>query len=222
MKKTVVYSTGLTTRTILEIFETNRDGSIENVVGLLDDDVSKIGQEHYKQKVLGGLSSLDNLIKSQSINCFILGIGAVKHIAVRERLFQNLLKQKLIPINCISKAAYISLDSQIGKGNLILPFAVIGSGTVIGDNSIITASVSILENSVIGDNVHIGSNSFLGGACSVGDNTYIGPGSTVVSGVSIGRNVIVGAGSVVLKDIPENSFGFGNPYVANGANKYYP
>lgn len=222
MKNALIYSSGLTTRTILDILKNNNDGSFEGIVGLIDDDLSKLNHSYFGKNVLGDYSSIESLKRSSNVTSFLLGLGSVKHIRLRELKFEAIKNTGLTPFNCISNRSYIASDTTIGAGILILPFAMIGSGAHIGDNSIITASISILENCKVGNNVHIGSNSFLGGACTVGENTYIGPGTTVVSGVTIGKNALIGAGSVVLKDVPDGSFGYGNPFIVRGINKYYP
>lgn len=222
MKNALIYSSGLTTRTILDILKSNNDGSLEYVIGLIDDDPSKLNHSYYGKSVVGDYSAIDTLRRSLNVTSFLLGLGSVKHIRLRELKFNAIKNVGLIPFNCISNRSYVASDATIGEGILMLPFAMIGSGAKIGDNAIITASVSILENCKVGNNAHIGSNSFLGGACTVGENTYIGPCTTVVSGVRIGKNALIGAGSVVLKDVPDGSFGYGNPFVIQGLNKYYP
>ena len=45
----------------------------------------------------------------------------------------------------------------------------------------------------------------------IGNKVTLTTGSIILFGVTIGENAIVGPGSVVTKDVPPNSFVFGNP-----------
>jgi sugar O-acyltransferase (sialic acid O-acetyltransferase NeuD family) len=219
--KSVIFSCGLTTGTILDILKSNDDGSLHRVAGIIDDDTSKFGHLFYGKQVIGNLESVPLLFQREKVSEFILGLAAVKHIALRDKIFKNFCNLGLKPFNCISNKAYLSENAVIGKGILILPFSLIGSLSVLGDNVEIDASVSILERCVINNNVHISSNCFVGGMCEVGQNTYVGPGSTIASGVKIGANSIIGAGSIVMKDVPEGVMGYGNPFKVQKENRYF-
>lgn len=210
MKNTIIYSAGLTTRSIIEIFKKNNSNL--SLIGIVDDNINLIGQIKYGQKIISTRDSIDLNINEYNIKNFIIGIGSYKHHVVRNERFIWFKNLGLQPINCISESSYQSLDAKIGDGNLIFPFAMIGSGVEVGDNNIIDVSTSILEETVIPNNVHICSNSFIGAGCNFGDNVYIGPGVTIASGLSIGENSVIGAGSVVMKDVPSNVIGYGNPF----------
>lgn len=105
---------------------------------------------------------------------------------------------------------------------------VIGDGCTIGPNTVIHAGykddtelnphvhVGALVN--IGHDCRINSNTMimpctvLNGHVQVGENTRIYGGSIVRNRAKIGSNCIIGMGSVVTKDIPDDTFGYGNPF----------
>jgi sugar O-acyltransferase (sialic acid O-acetyltransferase NeuD family) len=219
MKKSIIYSAGLTTRSVLEIYQNNNDQSFENIVGLVDDNALLLGATVYGKKVLGGMNDIPNLIKEYSVENFIIGIGSYKYHLKKQKLFEKIMENGLSPINCISARAYLSLDCNVGEGNMIFPFAMIGAGVRLNNNIIVTVSTSILEESIIENNVHIGSNTFIGAKCHIEENVYIGPGVTIASGVRVCKNSVIGAGSVVMKNVPKNVIGYGNPFAIKEKNK---
>ena len=211
MNKIIIFGFSITSKLIIDFF--NKLNNLEyELIGIIDDDKNKYGDEYFGVKVIGDFSILPSLFKERKIDSFILAIASYKYHQEKQFIYHKLISIGLAPVNCVSDSSYISSEVTIGKGNLIYPLSFFATGVCIGDNCMIDASVSVLENTMIKSNVHICSNSFIGANCLIDDNVYIGPGSTIASGVRIGKRSIIGAGSVVLKDIDENVKGFGNPF----------
>lgn len=222
MKKvSVLFSTSLTTASIIDLLVDCGEIEEFNIIGILDDDPNKWDQEYYGYKVIGRFSNILELYKEHGITHFAVGLGAVKHIAIRDYVYNECINVGLQPISVIHKDSYVSSTSSIQKGTFILSYATISTYCEIGSNCIISPAVSILEGCKIGNNVAIHGNSFIAAACVIGDNVYIGPGVIIGSGVHIGTNSVIGAGSLVLRDIKENSFAFGSPVSHINPNKLY-
>jgi sugar O-acyltransferase (sialic acid O-acetyltransferase NeuD family) len=220
-KVSVLFSTSLTTMNILDVLKGCRKIEGFNIIGILDDDPNKWNKEYYGYKIIGKFSDILRLYREKKVTHFAVGLAAVKHMAIKDYVYNVCIKLGLQPISAIHKDSYISPSSSIQKGCFILSFVTISPKTEIGANCSIYPGVSILEGVKIGNNVAIHGNSFLGGECVIGDNAYIGPGVTIGSSVHIGKNSVIGAGSLVLKDIDDNSFAFGSPISQIIPNKLY-
>ncbi|MFH1224175.1 MAG: DapH/DapD/GlmU-related protein [Candidatus Diapherotrites archaeon] len=57
----------------------------------------------------------------------------------------------------------------------------------------------------------IGDRALLNGNIKVGRNTFISPRATICGDVSIGSNCYIEAGAVVSRNVPDNTYAFGNP-----------
>lgn len=220
-KASILFSTGLTSASIIDLLVDCGKIKNYNIIGILDDNPDKLDQEYYGYKVIGKFSNILDFYKEKGITHFAVGLGAVKHVAIKDYVYNKCINVGLQPISAIHKDSYISSNSSIQKGTFILSYATISTYCEIGSNCIISPSVSILEGCKVGNNVAIHGNSFIAGECIIRDNVYIGPGVTIGSGVHIGKNSIIGAGSLVLKDINDNSFAFGSPISHIESNKIY-
>ena len=124
----------------------------------------------------------------------------------------------------------IVLDSSIGDGSSIGPFAYLRPGTVvgkavkvgdfveikksqIGDGSKVP-HLSYLGDAVVGEKVNVGAGTI---TCNydgqkkwpthIGDGAFIGSNTNLVAPVRIGAGAVVGAGSTITKDVPEGALG---------------
>lgn len=105
---------------------------------------------------------------------------------------------------------------EIGNGNYFYSGTHVVRGTkvdtLIGDNCIFGQFCVIGHDSLIRDGVRIMNSCSLNGFVNVGSMTFIGTGSIVRNRITIGSNCYIGQGSNVVKDVPNNSFGYGNPF----------
>ncbi|MCL6635566.1 MAG: bifunctional UDP-N-acetylglucosamine diphosphorylase/glucosamine-1-phosphate N-acetyltransferase GlmU [Peptococcaceae bacterium] len=124
----------------------------------------------------------------------------------------------------------IVLESTVGNGAAIGPFAYLRPGTVIGKDVKVGDFVEI-KKSFIGDGSKVPHLSYLGDAvvgrkvnigagtitCNydgqrkwpteIGDGAFIGSNANLVAPVKIGPGAYVGAGSTITKDIPGGALG---------------
>lgn len=109
--------------------------------------------------------------------------------------------------------AIIDSGAQLGDGNIIGPFCVIGKNVVIGNNNNLLNSVTIHEGARIGDN-----NEFFPGAsistkpqdlkykgeetlCVIGDNNSIRENVTISRGTASKGKTVVGSGNLLMENM---------------------
>lgn len=140
---------------------------------------------------------------------FILGIG---DNVTRLKVFKYLISKGLNVLNVIHDDSLVSSSVSIGHGNFLSKGVIVNAFTKIGDACILNTGAIIEHECRIGNGVHIAPGAVLAGSVTVGDGAFIGANAVVKQGITIGKNCLIGAGSVVVKNIPENTTGYGNPF----------
>lgn len=110
-------------------------------------------------------------------------------------------------------SAFISPSAKIGRGVLIYSMVNIDAGVEIGDGVIIANSTTIAHDSIIKDGVYFGANACVCGEVTIGELSFIGSSSTISNSLKIGNHCTIGMSSCITKNIPDNSFAIGNPFV---------
>lgn len=197
MKKVVIIGASGHAKVIADIVIKSGD----ELVGFLDDNTS-LPNEIVGYSYLGIIDKY----REYSEKCFfVIGIG---NNAIRKKIAES------VDVNwytAIHPSAQIAIDTQLGKGTVVMANAVVNTSAIIGNHCIINTGTIVEHDNRIGDYVHISPNASLCGTVSVGNLTHIGAGVTVKNNISICDNVIVGAGGVVVKDIIENGTYIGVP-----------
>lgn len=130
---------------------------------------------------------------------------------MREKMFEKYEENGFKFATFIHPMSFVSGNTFVGEGSIILPFCYVAQNTKIGKN-VILHSGSIIENDcIIGNNCFVSSNSFVGAKTKIDDTCFIGPSSSIRDDITIGKNSIIGMGSVVTKSVEPNAVCFGNP-----------
>lgn len=182
-----------------------------SIVGLLDADKARWGSALLGIPILGGDEDLGKLIDSENITAFFLGIGAVKSLAQRRKLYEYAFGKGLAPLDVVHPSAHVSRHTTLGAGVTLMVSSIINAGSRIGDNVIINTGAIVEHDCIIGNHVHIATGACLSGGVEIGDESMVGAGSVIRQGVRIGKRAVVGAGAVVIKDVIEGSVIVGNP-----------
>jgi sugar O-acyltransferase (sialic acid O-acetyltransferase NeuD family) len=164
-------------------------------------DVAEKEYNPFNLVYLGTETSEEALKKLQATDFFI----AVGDNRVRHKIYHQLSKQNLVPVNAIHPSAVIDASAAIAMHGVMIaaqvtinPLASIAMGAVCNTGCIIE------HECMVGEFTHIGPGAVLCGNVKIGAGTFVGANAVIRQGISIGKNAIVGAGAVVVKDVPDN------------------
>ena len=208
MEKIIIFGCGEHTRVVIENLEHQNKYKIFGLVA--DKDF------HSKKKIFGyDIVCQDTdlnkfLSDNRDIKSYVLGVGVVDGNMLKRSKLSKKLDNFLESINVIHPNVVISEKAKIGKGNIIEAFTKISSSSVVGNHCIIQSFSSINHDVVIEDNVLVATNTTIAGK-RVGKNSIISDGASVTFKKNVGSNCLLMDGAVLTKDMPDNSFGFGNP-----------
>lgn len=180
-----------------------------SILGILDDNESKIGTSIMGYTILG--TTLDLELFLGKCSNYLITVGQIKSPENRVRIFKQLKKHTVhLPV-IISPWAYVSKHAKIEEGTIIMHHALVNAYAIIKENCIINTKAVIEHDSTIGAHCHISTGSIINGTVDVGQKTFIGSLSTLVNNISIADESIVASGSVVVKSISKKGIYAGNP-----------
>jgi len=176
-------------RSVIDVIEQEAKYKI---VGIIDKK-ELIGKDISGYKIIGCDNDLQELHKQCSYA--LVTIGHVYSNNIRVRLFNRLKEIGYILPSIISPLAYISKNSSVDEGTVIMHHALVNSHVKIGYNCIINSKALIEHDSVIEDNVHISTSATINGGCIVKADTFFGSCSTTKESAIVSG--FIKAGSVV-------------------------
>ena len=138
--------------------------------------------------------------KKVCVNLFLC-LGSIENIPFKWLIYQRAKKLKFKFPKIISPLSFVSKNTSIGEGTIIMNHSFINSNVKIGKNSIINNKVLLEHDVEIGNNSHISTGAILNGGVKIGNNVFVGSGSIIKENVEIKSNTIIGMGSIVLKNI---------------------
>ena len=195
MKKLILIGAGGHCLSCIEVIENQNKFKI---VGVIDSKKNK----NIKYSLIGNDTKLNVLRKK--FNYAFVSLGQIKTASLRKKIFIKIEKLNYIIPKIVSKYSYISKETKIDKGTIIMNNVVCNAYSSIGKNCIVNTS-SIIEHGVaIGNHCHISTGAILNGDTKVGDGTFIGSNAIIKEGVIIGKNCIIGAGAVLKKNLKNN------------------
>jgi len=128
---------------------------------------------------------------------------AISDIPFRNAMIERLSKKHAKLASFIHHSVILPESVQLGIGNIIYPFCIIGPNTVIGNFNMITSYSFISHDCTIG-NGNFFSTAGLAGRVKIGDNNFFGIRATVIPHVSVGNSNVIQAGMILDKSIKDN------------------
>jgi sugar O-acyltransferase (sialic acid O-acetyltransferase NeuD family) len=187
MESIFVYGAGGQGRVVLD---TLRNGLAEyGVTTVVDDD-----EQLHGTKVLGVPVRGNDSIQGER------GFIAIGDNAARLRIASR-YRGRLVTL--VHRTAFVSKETQLGEGSVVMAMTVVNVGCRIGSNVIINTGATVDHDCLIADGVHIAPGCHLCGGVEVGEGALLGVGTVVVPGIRIGRNAFIRAGTTVSRDVPD-------------------
>jgi acetyltransferase EpsM len=198
------------------IEKNNIDYAKYKIIGYLDDDKNKIGNNIAGYPVLGPMSSWKECEKSFFTSPLV---SSPKNNHLKKVIFDKLKIPNKLYINIISRDLKLPEDLISGNANLIISGSQFQSNIKIGSNIYISNNVVICSNTKIDDYVNISNSASIQGGVQIEEGAYIGANSSIIGYTKIGKWSIVGMGSVVLNEVEDFQIVAGNPARVIGVNE---
>lgn len=184
-KKVVIIGAGGHGKAIADIIEKSGD----TVYGFLDDNLK---ENILNYKILGTISSCEELYKSSTDLEFIIAIGNNRK---RKEIYEKYSFKYYTAIH--PKACISNVDVEIQEGTVIMANACINSSVKIGKQVIINTGTIIEHDCLVEDFAHISYGCIVGANAKVGESAYIGLGSLINIGKEINKNEVIECGTII-------------------------
>ena len=180
-----------------------------DIVGFLDDDLKYTNQNVRGIPVLGPISKLDTLKKTDGIEAVYCPLGNNK---LRVKFLERARELGYKTPNYIHPSVIISPNVSIGEGVYILLGTTIMPHTTIKDFVMISMGVHLAHHCVLKEGVFLSTGCNFGASIHAHKYAYCGISSTIMTGIhELGEDCLIGAGAVVIRDVPERAVMAGVP-----------
>ncbi|MGD2147263.1 MAG: NeuD/PglB/VioB family sugar acetyltransferase [Anaerolineae bacterium] len=206
MNDLVILGAGGVGRQVAQITrDINSVAATWNLVGYLDDDLSRMGERVAGITVLGDPDWL-------CLHCNVHVAIAIGDSPARFKAYRRLkaIRHRRIA-TLVHPSAWRGMRVVIGTGTIVYANAVLDPDVTIGNGSIINKVCTVGHDASVGDFVTLGPGVNLGGGVHVGSGSCFGINSATIHGLHIGDWSVVGAGAVVVDDLPANVIAVGVP-----------
>jgi sugar O-acyltransferase (sialic acid O-acetyltransferase NeuD family) len=161
-------------------------------------------KEKAGQKVLGYkiIASDENLLElAKEYRYFFITIGQTKSPTLRIDKF-SFLKSLAVELPVIlSPLAYISKNTCLEEGTIVMHRAVVNADARIGKNCIINTGAIIEHDVVIEEHCHISTGAIVNGGAVIKRNSFIGSNSMIREYIEVGQQCVIGGGGVIMKNV---------------------
>ena len=161
-----------------------------------------IVSKEYMGKPVYPFEELEKYVNPADVKVFV-AISWYNYMNKYKRLkFEQLKSRGFHFANLISPLAVVKC-SDIGEGNWIHAFVVIGYNSKIGDNNTICVQSLVGHHTVIGNHNVLSGRASVAGRTVIGDQNYLGFCSVVFNELTIGNKNLIGGGAIVRSSLPD-------------------
>ncbi|MFN5319598.1 MAG: NeuD/PglB/VioB family sugar acetyltransferase [Bacteroidia bacterium] len=191
MKSLILIGGGGHCKSCIDVIES--EGTY-TIAGILDS-IKPIGERVLGYPILGKDTMLEELAAKG--HAFFITIGQIKTPAPRIALYNRIEACGAEMPVIISPLAHVSKHAKVGKGSIIMHYALVNAAAEIGHNCIINSRALVEHDALIGNHCHISTGALINGGAKVGDFSFIGSGAVFREGISLPENSFIKANSLV-------------------------
>ncbi len=196
--KIVILGMGSAAISIADIISNEHNYEVVGFVGTEEENKKFNGKKIYRNAPFLGTRKILKYLRKQKVGGFIAAIG---DNYIRESAFYEASNEGLIPVNAISRNAFIEKNVVIKSGVVIASGSVIHHGVEIADNNYIASGCILDFKSKVNENCYISPGCILGAGSIIEKNVFIGSRAIIESKIKIGKNQVVPSNQVVSKNL---------------------
>tara|TARA_B100000780_G_scaffold255535_1_gene204208 strand:- start:816 stop:1385 length:570 start_codon:yes stop_codon:yes gene_type:complete len=185
MKKIILIGAGGHAKSCVDVIDSQKKFKVSLMV-------DKVYKNQDEIKTILELDFLANYELNKK-NLFI-GVGQLKSGKLRKKIFKFYKNKGCIFPTIKSKSSYVSKNSSIDEGTIIMHKAFVNSNASIGKNCIINSGAIIEHDVIIGNNVHIAPGAIVLGGCNIQENSFIGSGTVLKQNTILTKETILSSG----------------------------
>ncbi len=185
----------------------NREAPAWNLVGLLDDDPERHGEQIHGVPIIGPCAAVAEHPEAFVVACVASPEEPLRRLRLVERL--ELPPQRYATL--VHPRATIADTATIGPGSVVHANTVMTADIRLGAHVAVMPSVVLTHDDVIEDGVTFGAGVRVSGAVRIEKGAYIGAGALLRERLVIGSGALIGMGSVVTKSVPPSEIWHGSP-----------
>lgn len=194
-----------------EVVEAARAGAAGQLLGVLDDDPARLGDDVCGVPVLGGLDRLVELRQSTPDLAVVVCAGRG---AAREQIVGRLAAQQGGPpryASVVHPSVAVPGSVEIGTGSILLAGVVLTARVSVGQHVVVMPGAVLTHDDVVDDYATICAGVVLGGSVRIGSRAYLGMASSVRERVVVGQDAVIGMGAGVLHHVRPATTVVGTP-----------
>jgi sugar O-acyltransferase (sialic acid O-acetyltransferase NeuD family) len=178
-----------------------------DLVGVLDDDRSRVGATFGSSAVVGGIDDAVGFPDARFVVC--AGGGLVRRRIVSRLAALGIGAARYATV--IDPSAVVPDGCTVGPGSILLSHVSLTAAVSVGRHVVIMPQAVLTHDNRIDDYATICAGVALGGQVRIGSAAYLGMNSSVRPHLRVGDNATLGMGSVLLQDLPDDRTWAGNP-----------
>lgn len=166
-----------------------------NILGFMDEDMSKVGGELCGLPILG-----TDYLYTNKINglCMVIAVSSPE---AKAKISKKLKSYDIEFPNFIAPSSWISKGVKLGQGILIYPDSSIDFETEIDDFVTINAGCSVGHNVTIGQFSTLAPGVNLAGFTKIEQSADLGIGCCSIQRIKIGKHSVIGGQAMLIKDV---------------------